>query len=215
MQAHTPDVSLPARFLRRAGALTALGLLAFVAAGFALQSDSAPDLASGPHATGPVTMFLVRHAETAASTLETRDPDLSTEGHARAAALDELLGAADVTHLFTSPYERTRQTMAPLAERHELTVTEYDPRDAAGLATQLRALPPGSVAVVAGHSNTTPGLAFELCGSWPARLEPDERGGHNLPHDAHERLYLIQLPADTEGEEAGPSLLELTLPPGD
>ena len=211
MQAPTPQLPAPAGLLRPISVLTALVLLGIVTASFAMRSE--PAIQAEPQA--PVAVFLVRHAETQASTLEARDPDLSDAGHARAAALRQLLAATGVTHLFTSPYERTRQMVAPLAERYELNATEYDPGQLAELARRLRALPPGSKAVVAGHSNTTPGLAFELCGTWPGRLETDERGGHNLPHDAYERLYLIQLPADPDTGAGANSLLELTLPAGD
>src|SRR5262245_5523111 len=103
-------------------------------------------------ASEPTVLFLLRHAEKAAA--PPKDPPLTDTGTARARALAELLGDAGVTHLFASEFARTQQTLAPLAERCGKTVAAVGAADVAGLAKQLKALPAGSTAVVAGHSNT-------------------------------------------------------------
>ena len=74
----------------------------------------------------PVTVFALRHAETVESTKTARDPELSHDGKVRAARLATLLGKAGVTHLYSSPYIRTKATLAPLAEALNLKVVKLD-----------------------------------------------------------------------------------------
>jgi phosphohistidine phosphatase SixA len=147
--------------------------------------------------------ILVRHAEKADD--DPRDPSLSAAGGERAAALARTLGAIAVTHLFASTYKRTRLTLQPLAEVRELAIETYDARDLAGLATRVRGLPPGSIAVVAGHSNTTPELARLLGGSLAGL---DVKG--QLPEEAYDRLVVQTLVACTpDGEPRAAATLEL------
>jgi len=147
----------------------------------------------------PVVVFLVRHAEAQPSTSTERDPALTAEGRVRAAALARLLGEAGVTHLFASELQRTQATLAPLAEALDLDVVVVPARDSAEQLAALRALPAGSVAVVAGHSNTVPGLARGL-GQEMRDLVEQPGQGAVLPHEAYDRIAQVILP--TEGGAA-------------
>ena len=148
-------------------------------------------------AAAPVAVFLVRHAEKAAEGGE--DPGLSERGRARAEALATLLSRAHVTHLFASEFKRAVETLAPLAKRTALEVTTIPAKDAARQLGALRALPAGSVAVVAGHSNTIPGLVCDLgSGRAPAELDCSP-AGRRLPEDAYDRLFLVLLPRVERG----------------
>ncbi len=138
----------------------------------------------------PVTVIAVRHAEKGAD--DPRDPSLSEEGTQRAAALAKLLSHAGVTHVFSTDYRRTQATVTPLATQLELEVEEYNPRDLVGFSEKLKALPPGSVAVVSGHSNTTPGLVVALGGA-PEGVK-EGRGGPVLGEDEYDRLFLVTSP---------------------
>jgi len=154
----------------------------------------------------PVTVFLVRHAEKLPG--EERDPELSPAGRTRSERLAELLGATGVTHLFASEYRRTQATLAPLAERVGGAVEVVGAREEDALVERLRELPPGAVAVVAGHSNTTPGVVRALARE-PQGLV-DSRWGRILPDDAYDRLYLVVLPPEGRARElVGARLLEL------
>jgi len=71
-------------------------------------------------ATGPRTVYLVRHGEAEASWGESPDPGLSALGREQAhAATEQLLDALDgaVASVVSSPLLRARQTAEPLAER--------------------------------------------------------------------------------------------------
>ena len=125
---------------------------------------------------GAATLYLVRHAEKQAGD----DPGLTDAGLQRAANLAILLQDADINHLFSSDYRRTRETAAPLATSLGLDIQIYDPRDLASFAEKLRSL--DGNALVIGHSNTTPELAQFLGG----RSEP-------MPEWEYDRLYQLQI----------------------
>lgn len=108
----------------------------------------------------PIDVFVLRHAEKGAG--DPQDPELSEKGTARANELARFLGAAGVTHLFSSEYRRTRDTLAPLAAALGLEVVAAPAGDVAALAARIAELPAGSVVVVCGHSNTTPQLVDRL-----------------------------------------------------
>ncbi len=137
-----------------------------------------------------ITVIAVRHAEK--DRTEPRDPALTEAGEERARELARMLSASGVTHVFSTPYRRTRATVAPLAELMKLEVSEYSPRDPAAFAKQLTQLPPGSVALVSGHSNTTPGLVLAMGGNI-TELET-LNGTPALGDDQYDRLFVTTLP---------------------
>ena len=106
---------------------------------------------AGLHAqAAPVTVFVVRHAEKGP---ETPDPSLTAAGERRARTLTRVLGEARVTTIFASEFKRTQETVAPLAAAAGLTPIVIDALNLDTLIARLRALPPGSRALVASHSN--------------------------------------------------------------
>jgi phosphohistidine phosphatase SixA len=143
----------------------------------------------------PTTIILLRHAEK--GTDDARDPELSERGTERAESLAELLEHAGVTHLFASEYRRTQATLAPLAEALGLDVAVVSARSPDEQVAALRALPAGAVAVVAGHSNTTPALVRALGGKLGRR--PESRSGDVLGEDEYGRLFVVVLPPTGRG----------------
>jgi phosphohistidine phosphatase SixA len=169
---------------------------------FALAQD--PE----PQPVAPVTVILVRHAETTGDTSGggSRDPGLSVEGAARAMRLAKLFAHAGVTHVFSSEFKRTQLTAGPLAKLAGKEIETVSARDTESQLEKLRALPAGSVAVVCGHSNTVPGMATELGGKL-SRLEQHPQYGGMLPHDDYSRIYVVTLPG---ANGAAPRALELS-----
>ncbi|MEO0652333.1 MAG: histidine phosphatase family protein [Planctomycetota bacterium] len=145
---------------------------------------TAPSAAKAP-VDGPRSVVCVRHAEKQSGD----DPALTPAGQERAEALARLLAAGDVTHLFASQYRRTRETLAPLSAATGLAIEGYDAGDLEGLVERLDALPIGSVAVVAGHSNTVPPLVRALGGD--LRDTSDSDYGEVLADNAHDRAFLV------------------------
>lgn len=140
-------------------------------------------------------VFVVRHAEKAKD--DPRDPSLSEAGQQRAQDLAQLLSAAEVTHLFSSQFRRTRQTLAPLAQQQELEVQVISAHDPDKQKEALLRLPPGSVAVLAGHSNTVPAMVQSLGGHLNGLLHTED--GELLHDDEYNRLFLVILSAGDHG----------------
>ena len=151
------------------------------------DSPAAASAALGP--LEPVTVIALRHAEK--DLANPRDPELTGPGQARGRALARMLQSAGVTHLFSTDTRRTRQTLQPLSVALSLNIESYSPADLDGFAQKLADLQPGSVAVVSGHSNTTPGLVLALGG----RVENvvSLRGTPALEDSEYDRLFVTVL----------------------
>jgi len=122
-----------------------------------------------------VSYVVVRHAEKAAD--DARDPSLSDVGHARADALAALLHSRDVVATYATGYRRTRDTAAPTAVAHDVSITAYDaeaPADA--FARRLRRSHDRGTVLVVGHSNTVPGIVSALCGCNVAPIDESDYG---------------------------------------
>ena len=150
------------------------------------------------HTLGPAiqtvttTVFLVRHAEKAGpgdpefAGAPLSDPPLNISGVARAEELSRTLGGADVTAIYSSPYERTRATVRPLAARLGLEVTEHPAADILGLVRLIEADNRGGVVLIAGHSDTVPSLV-EALGAGP--VPPIEEAWE------YDNLYIVTVEA--------------------
>ena len=92
-----------------------------------------------------------------------------------------MLRSADIETIFSSDYERTRATAAPLSEELGLQIEIYDPKALELLAKQLLELKQS--ALVVGHSNTTPELADLMGGDGGAPI---------VEAWEYDRLYLLQ-----------------------
>jgi phosphohistidine phosphatase SixA len=166
-------------------------LLACKPAMTSVADTAKPEPAADTVAARPTTVILVRHGEKAGD--DPRDPSLSAAGEARARALARLLARAGVTHLFASEYRRTQATLRPLAGAIGLEPAIVPAADGAALLAAIAALPAGSVAVIAGHSNTLPALVTGLGGEVHGAIA--SASGPQLPDDAYDRLFMVILPA--------------------
>jgi phosphohistidine phosphatase SixA len=148
-----------------------------------LQTADAP-----PKRTWASTAILLRHAEKATGG-DPKDPSLSEAGVKRAKALAALLARSRATHLFATEFKRTQETLAPLAEATKVALTVVPGGKTAELAAKILDLPPGSVAVVSGHSNTIPALATLLGGALTG-TEPSPQGPM-LPDAEYGRIFVV------------------------
>lgn len=147
------------------------------------------------------TVYLVRHAEKC--TEPSDNPGLTTLGRERAAALDRAFQDVEVDAIYSTPFERTLRTVAPLSERHGIEIAEVPIRS--GFLEDLAGTIKASTArfiVVSGHSNTTPRMVNLLAGT-----EYDD-----LDESEYDRLYIVHLPSEGSasvsilryGPESGP-----------
>jgi broad specificity phosphatase PhoE len=139
-------------------------------------------------------IYVVRHAERAdsapaagqAMTTPANDPPLSAEGHARAARLATMLRAAGISHIFSTEYQRTRQTAAPLAKALNLEVTTSPSREPDALLARIREAK-GNVLVV-GHSNTVPDVLKRL----------GVKDSITIAESEYDNLFIVTRPASGE-----------------
>jgi phosphohistidine phosphatase SixA len=141
--------------------------------------------------TQPSTVIFVRHAEKASQT-ET-DPVLSEAGIQRAKDLAATLVDAHVGTIFTTQFERTKLTAAPLAElgkaRNVVVPVTSTPSYAADMAAAIKSVPVGDVVLVVGHSNTLASIVAalggpklsNLCDSQYSMMFILEMGGRGSP----------------------------------
>lgn len=137
---------------------------------------------------GITTIYLVRHAEKVI-TPDDPDPPLSEAGRTRAAALPGALGPVRLDVIYSSDYQRTRDTVAAVADKFGLKVELYDPGDASAFAATLRTHT-GAQVLVAGHSNTIPALLAELGVAAPVVIANDQYGD----------LFVVTTRADGDAE---------------
>ena len=104
------------------------------------------------------TFYLVRHAEKEKS--ESKDPQLTAKGRARAQNFAEFLSNEKVDAVYSTDTIRTRDTAAPVANSQNVEVTLYSPRDLD--YHKFLHDNQGKTVVVVGHSNTTPAFTNGL-----------------------------------------------------
>lgn len=134
-------------------------------------------------------VILVRHAEKEAE--PRNDPPLTAAGAVRAAALANVVASAAIEAIIVTPFRRTRDTAAPVAQARGLPVIEVPVgRDVAShvaaVADSVRTRPAGAAVLVVGHSNTIPAIVTAL-------------GGPRLPDlcdNQYAVLYVLSIPAN-------------------
>lgn len=113
-------------------------------------------------------IYLTRHAEKQTTG---SDPALTSAGQLRAQNIADLLKRANISKVYSTDYNRTKQTATPLSNAISVPVTLYDPSQLTSFASQLNNLT-GNTLVV-GHSNTTPELVGLLGGQATAISETE------------------------------------------
>jgi phosphohistidine phosphatase SixA len=101
-------------------------------------------------------IILVRHAEKVDEM--SQDPELSEAGRKRAERLKTIAGKYRPGAFYSTDFKRTRETLAPLAAKRKKQVQIYDPQKPQDLFDSILRSDIKRH-IVAGHSNTVPGLA--------------------------------------------------------
>lgn len=110
-------------------------------------------------ASAQEVVFLVRHAERADNS---KDSPLSMTGTARAERLAAMLKDAGITSIYTTEYQRTKQTAAPLGDAVHVAPVAVAATDLAALLQRVRGSGPHGRVLIVGHSNTVPDLIRAL-----------------------------------------------------
>lgn len=105
------------------------------------------------------TIYLVRHSEKESTS---NDPQLTQCGEQRSKSLSRFLSDVQLDAVYSTDYNRTKNTALPTALSKELEIKEYNPEELKDFSKLL--IDSKQNALVVGHSNTTGVLAGLLVG---------------------------------------------------
>jgi broad specificity phosphatase PhoE len=108
------------------------------------------------------TFYFIRHAEKDRSDSTNKNPSLTKEGIERADKWALYFEDKDIDLVYSTDYNRTRETATPLAKMRNLEITLYSPKGL--ISGNFIAINKGKNIVIVGHSNTTPFLVNTLLG---------------------------------------------------
>jgi broad specificity phosphatase PhoE len=147
-----------------------------------INCSSNTDKVSSGVEYNPLVLFLVRHGEKVDNS---DDAQLSAPGQERAIILGTILRSAEIEHVHSSDFIRTRDTATPTAAGYGLELEVYDHQDLPALVEKIRRM--GGRHLVVGHSTTTPAMAG-LLGGKPGPAINDE--------SEYDRLYIVTVGSD-------------------
>lgn len=131
------------------------------------------------------TYYLIRHAEKDRSEEGNRNPDLTEEGKARADKWAEVLKDVQFDAVYSTDYNRTRQTATPLAKQNALDIQVYDAKKLYN--EDFKKATTGKTVMIVGHSNTTPQFANAIIGKKKYQDIDDKENG---------ALFIVQVNPD-------------------
>ena len=139
------------------------------------------------HSTETVTTYyLIRHAEKDISNPTDKNPNLSSIGVQRAESWTKILKNASFDAVYSTDYNRTKQTAKPISETNNLETINYD------LNTfdfeKFKSETKGKTIIIVGHSNTTPLFVNAFIGSQKYQ---------QIKESNYSNLYIITIIGDT------------------
>lgn len=108
------------------------------------------------------TYYLIRHAEKDRTDSSNHNPNLTDIGLIRAENWAKHFKDIKFDAVYSTDYNRTKQTATPTAEANNLEIQFYNPSDLKIEAFMEKTK--GKTVLVVGHSNTTPKFANGLLG---------------------------------------------------
>lgn len=112
--------------------------------------------------TETTTYYLIRHAEKDRSDKTNRNPELTKVGKKRAKNWKKHFKTINFDAVYSTDYNRTKQTAQPTAKKNKVDVTIYDPRQL--YSEDFQKATKGKTVLVVGHSNTTPQFVNKILG---------------------------------------------------
>lgn len=128
------------------------------------------------------TYYFIRHAEKDTSDPQNKDPQLTEEGLQRARKWAEVFKETEFDVIFSSDFNRTRNTAQVIADSQEKTVKIYDPKKLNDKEFQKKSA--GKTVLVVGHSNTNPHFVNQILG---------EKKYRDLGEEEYGSLYIVHV----------------------
>ncbi len=108
------------------------------------------------------TYYFIRHAEKNRSDKTNKNPKLIKKGRKRAKKWSETLKNINFDAVYSTNYNRTKETAQPTAAKNNLEITLYNPRDIDYKLFKKQTK--GKKVLIVGHSNTTPKFVNAILG---------------------------------------------------
>lgn len=119
-----------------------------------LSAFSQENIEAKENSVNTTTYYFIRHAEKDRSDASNKNPNLMQKGIFRAAKWSYVLEHVKFDAVYSTDYNRTKQTAQPTAEKNNVEITIYDPKELN--SKEFIKNTKGKTVLVVGHSNTTP-----------------------------------------------------------
>ncbi len=129
------------------------------------------------------TFYFIRHAEKNRSDTNNKNPHLTSKGITRANNWVNILKGIKFDKIYSTDFNRTRETALPTATRNGLDIVLYNPRKDIN-EEAFKKLNKGKTVLIVGHSNTTPAFVNTLLGKEKYKDIDDSNNGN---------LYIITI----------------------
>jgi broad specificity phosphatase PhoE len=140
------------------------------------------------------TYYLIRHAEKQRQNPDDKDPSLTFQGYKRADKWRDIFQYIPLNAVYSTSYNRTKETANPTAESKNLPILVYDPRNMYTESFQYNTK--GKNVLIVGHSNTTPAFVNKILGINKYKQIDDNNNGN---------LYIVKV----IGDHASASVLRI------
>lgn len=108
------------------------------------------------------TYYLIRHAEKDRGDKKNKDPHLTSFGRQRANNWNKHFKGIKFDAVYSTDYNRTKETATPTAKANDLVLHFYNPSDFK--IEEFIEKTKGQTVLIVGHSNTTPKFVNALIG---------------------------------------------------
>jgi 2,3-bisphosphoglycerate-dependent phosphoglycerate mutase len=137
------------------------------------------------------TYYFIRHAEKDRSDPKNEDPPLTEAGLMRATLWSRYFDTIPLDQIFSTDYQRTRQTVANTAAKKNIPVQIYEPSKL--YSEEFRYLTNGQNILIAGHSNTTPAFVNSILGEekFPDMMDNDNSSIYKMVISGDQKVVTV------------------------
>lgn len=137
------------------------------------------------YAQETTTYYFIRHAEKQKTDPNDRNPNLTFKGLKRADYWSEVFKNVDFKAVYSTDYNRTKETAKPTADSKGLPILLYDPSKM--YSESFKYNTKGKHVLVVGHSNSTPTFVNKILG---------KKKYENIDHNNNANLYIVTVTGD-------------------
>lgn len=152
-----------------------------------LSSFSQEKVEAKENSTKITIYYFIRHAEKDRSDVTNKNPNLIQKGVFRAAKWSYVLDYVKFDAVYSTDYNRTKQTARPTAEKNNVEISFYNPKEL--YSEEFIKNTKGKTVLVVGHSNTTPMFVNAVIG---------KEKYENIDDNNNANLYIVTISGSGE-----------------